>query len=90
MTPSDRPSKIQSPASRRGLAEIGDRVTGRRMPPGGIPLSERHWLLPRFRDRDQQPEPADRPADPSVAKVMRELPLCQTEAAAHRAELEAA
>lgn len=85
MTPSDPNRKMRSPASRRGPAEIGDRVTGRRIPSHEIPLSERHWLLPRYRLRDQQPEPAERPANPGIAQIMREMPLSHTEAEALRA-----
>lgn len=52
-----------------------------------IPLAERYWLLPHLRERDQKPEPEQRD---DVDRIMRERPLCESEADDLRRHLEAA
>lgn len=50
---------------------------------GVIPLSERWWLLPHLRDREDRHE--QRPGqETAIEKVMRERPLAFTEAAIYR------
>lgn len=52
-----------------------------------IPLRDRFWLLPRF--REEAPDDRDpKPPEPSTAKIMRER-LSHTEAAAFREQLAA-
>lgn len=56
---------------------------------GMIPLSERWWLLPRFRP-DHEPRPWQNDQRENIAKIMRQRPLSHAEAAAHRDEIRAA
>lgn len=53
-----------------------------------IPLPDRWWLLPRFRERTPDVEQDPKPPEPSTAQVMRER-LSFTEAAAYREQLAA-
>jgi hypothetical protein len=52
-----------------------------------IPLSDRWWLLPRFRGT-QEVDRDPKPTEPSTAKIMRER-LSHTEAVAYREQLAA-
>lgn len=55
-------------------------------PNKAIPLSDRWWLLPRFRGQEVDRDP--KPTEPSTAKIMRER-LSHSEATAYREQLAA-
>lgn len=81
------PAMGSGPSSRRiPKTRPGETLTSTTDNPTLLPVADRWWLLPRFRDRTPQPKPEPAAA---IDRLMRQRPLAHTAAAALRHSLAA-